>query len=41
VTRGQAIGRAGDTGSMKGAKLYFEIRQNGDAKDPLAWLVKK
>lgn len=38
---GQVIGLAGDTGSLKGSKLYFEIRQNGEAKDPLAWLAKR
>jgi septal ring factor EnvC (AmiA/AmiB activator) len=41
VARGQAIGLAGDTGSMKGSKLYFEIRRNGQAQDPLAWLARK
>jgi septal ring factor EnvC (AmiA/AmiB activator) len=41
VAKGQAIGQAGDTGSMKGAKLYFEIRRNGEAQDPLVWLAKK
>jgi murein hydrolase activator len=38
---GQVIGLAGDTGSMKGPKLYFEIRRNGEAQDPLVWLAKK
>ena len=41
VIRGQVIGLAGDTGSLKGSKLYFEIRQNGEAQDPLAWLAKR
>jgi len=41
VAKGQVIGLAGDTGSMKGSKLYFEIRRKGEAKDPLAWLAKK
>jgi len=41
VVKGQAIGLAGDTGSLKGAKLYFEIRQNGEAQDPLTWLAKR
>ena len=41
VAAGQVIGLAGDTGSLKGAKLYFEIRQNGEAQDPLAWLAKR
>ncbi len=38
---GQVIGLAGDTGSLKGSKLYFEIRWNGEAQDPLSWLAKK
>lgn len=41
VSKGQVIGLAGDTGSVKGTKLYFEVRQNGEARDPLAWLGKK
>jgi septal ring factor EnvC (AmiA/AmiB activator) len=41
VIQGQVIGLAGDTGSLKGSKLYFEIRQNGEAQDPLAWLAKR
>jgi septal ring factor EnvC (AmiA/AmiB activator) len=38
---GQVIGLAGDTGSLKGAKLYFEIRRNGEAQNPLLWLAKR
>jgi len=38
---GQVIGLAGDTGSLKGSKLYFEIRRNGEAQDPLRWLAKR
>jgi septal ring factor EnvC (AmiA/AmiB activator) len=41
VVKGQVIGLAGDTGSLKGAKLYFEIRKNGEAQDPLTWLAKR
>ncbi len=41
VTRGQVVGLAGDTGSLKGSKLYFEIRRNGEAEDPLLWLAKR
>jgi septal ring factor EnvC (AmiA/AmiB activator) len=39
--KGQVIGLAGDTGSLKGSRLYFEIRRNGEAQDPLLWLVKR
>jgi murein DD-endopeptidase MepM/ murein hydrolase activator NlpD len=41
VVRGQVIGLAGDTGSLKGSKLYFEVRRNGEAEDPLAWLAPR
>ncbi len=41
VLKGQVIGLAGDTGSLKGAKLYFEVRRNGEAQDPLLWLAKQ
>ena len=41
VARGQVLGLAGETGSLKGLKLYFEIRRNGEAQDPLQWLAKK
>jgi murein hydrolase activator len=41
VSKGQSIGLAGDAGTVKGAKLYFEIRRNGEAQDPLRWLAKR
>ena len=41
VQRGQGVGLVGDTGSSRGAKLYFEIRANGEAQDPLLWLAKR
>ena len=41
ATRGQVVGLAGDTGSLKGSKLYFEVRRNGEAEDPLLWLAKR
>ncbi len=41
VALGQALGHAGDTGSLKGTKLYFEVRHNGEAEDPLTWLSKR
>ncbi len=33
----EAVGTVGDTGSLKGAYLYFEIRQDGEAIDPALW----
>ncbi len=41
VQRGQVLGLVGDTGSSRGAKLYFEIRANGEAQDPLLWLARR
>jgi septal ring factor EnvC (AmiA/AmiB activator) len=41
ITRGKVVGLAGDTGSLKGSKLYFEVRRNGEAEDPLLWLAKR
>jgi len=38
VEEGEAIGQVGDTGSLKGAYLYFEIRKAGQAVDPQPWL---
>ena len=38
VEEGEEIGSVGDTGSLKGPYLYFEIRKGGQAVDPLPWL---
>ena len=38
VTAGQIIGRVGDTGSLKGAILHFEVRKGGTALNPQGWL---
>lgn len=38
VPRGQAIGKVGDTGSLEGPQLYFELRHKGKPQDPVAWL---
>ncbi|HOX44256.1 MAG TPA: peptidoglycan DD-metalloendopeptidase family protein [Myxococcota bacterium] len=38
VEQGQPVGRLGDSGSLKGAFLYFEVRQGGRAVDPGAWV---
>lgn len=38
VQAGQLVGQVGDTGSLKGSYLYFEIRKEGQAIDPLPWL---
>lgn len=36
---GDPIGSAGETGSLTGPRLYFEIRQGGEALDPADWLL--
>ncbi len=36
----EVIGTVGDTGSLAGTKLYFEIRHDGKPIDPLAWLKR-
>ena len=38
VAAGQIIGRVGDTGSLKGAILHFEVRKGGTALNPQDWL---
>jgi len=38
VRQGQVVGQVGDTGSLEGALLYFEIRKNGRPVDPRLWL---
>jgi len=32
------VGTVGDSGSLKGVYLYFEIRQDGEAVDPAQWI---
>lgn len=38
VEEEEDIAKVGDTGSLKGAFLYFEVRKRGEAVDPLPWL---
>ncbi len=38
VEEGEDIAAVGDTGSLKGAFLYFEIRKQGQAIDPATWI---
>ncbi len=40
VTIGQKIGQLGDSGSWEGAELYFEIRVQGKAENPIRWLKR-
>jgi len=40
VDPGQMVGRVGDTGSLDGTKLHFEVRERAEAVDPRIWLVR-
>ncbi len=40
VTRGETLGRVGDSDSFTGAGLYFEMRKDGKSIDPLPWFRK-
>jgi septal ring factor EnvC (AmiA/AmiB activator) len=39
VDPGAVIGTVGDTGSLAGPRLYFEVRRGGKALDPREWLA--
>ena len=41
VQKGEPIGLVGDSDSLAGARLYFEIRKDGKPIDPLPWLRKR
>jgi septal ring factor EnvC (AmiA/AmiB activator) len=40
VKRGETLGLAGDSDSLAGAKLYFELRKDGRSVDPVPWFKK-
>jgi septal ring factor EnvC (AmiA/AmiB activator) len=40
VRAGQVIARVGETGSLDGPKLHFEVRHSKEQLDPLAWLKR-
>jgi murein hydrolase activator len=41
VREGELISVAGDSGSTSGKALYFEIRTQSEAQDPIVWLKRK
>ena len=41
VREGQEIGSVGETGSLSGPQLYFEVREEGKPVDPEDWLGKR
>jgi len=41
VKQGQRIGTVGDTGSLEGTRLYFEVRFEGKPQNPEQWLRKR
>jgi len=40
VDAGDTLGSVGDTGSLRGPGLYFEVRSGGQPLDPAQWLAK-
>jgi murein DD-endopeptidase MepM/ murein hydrolase activator NlpD len=38
VDAGAVLGRSGDSGSLKGPILHFEVRRGGAPLDPMDWL---
>jgi septal ring factor EnvC (AmiA/AmiB activator) len=41
VQAGQGIARVGETGSLDGPRLYFEVRYQGRPEDPEQWLRRR
>jgi murein hydrolase activator len=41
VEGGEVIARAGRSGGRVGSGLYFEVRQDGRAADPIVWLARR
>ncbi len=41
VLRNEVLGLVGDTGSLRGPFLYFELREGGEPVDPLEWLRER
>jgi septal ring factor EnvC (AmiA/AmiB activator) len=41
VTKGDEIGRVGDSGGQAQASLYFEVRQSGEPINPQRWIARR
>jgi septal ring factor EnvC (AmiA/AmiB activator) len=41
VTYGETLGLVGETGSLNGVMLHFQVRHSSETLDPAAWLEKK
>jgi len=41
VNEGQVIASVGETGSLQGPMLYFELRDGSRPVNPVTWLGKK
>jgi septal ring factor EnvC (AmiA/AmiB activator) len=41
VRRGEVLGRVGDSDSLEGPRLYFELRKDGRSVDPTPWFKKQ
>jgi len=41
VESGEVIARAGRSGGQSRSGLYFEVRQQGTARDPISWLTQR
>ncbi|PYN39931.1 MAG: peptidase M23, partial [Candidatus Rokuibacteriota bacterium] len=41
VRQGQRIGTVGETGSLAGPRLYFEVRYQSRPLDPEQWLLRQ
>jgi septal ring factor EnvC (AmiA/AmiB activator) len=39
VAVGEAIGLVGDSGTLEGPRLYFEVRRDGVPQEPVDWLA--
>lgn len=40
VEKGEVVATVGDTGSLIGPNLHFEVRHHGKPVDPLKWIKK-